>query len=231
MTICGEHHDVISRRCVACRRAVAHGTLPSHQSRESLAQLVEGAPMPPRAHCPGGDHRPPATGGSCACGMVTRVLSAPSRGPSVRRAADARPRCVMCLARCLYDGPGDPLAPDAPTTAPTPCGCPTILRRRAEQMLAALAAAALSAAGLVVHRRRRRCPGRLTRCPDGAGQSGSAPSAGAAAASRSRARSSQCWHSCASSSPRSHRPRDSSRVSPPASSRRTTSASSSRACS
>ena len=37
--------------------------------------------MPPRAFCPGGDHRPPATGGSCACGMVTRV---PSPRPPVR---------------------------------------------------------------------------------------------------------------------------------------------------
>ena len=53
----------------------------------------------------------------------------------------------------------------------------------------------------------------------------------AAAASRARAPSSHSWQIVASCSPRSHSTSDSSRVAPPVSSRRTTSASSSRACS
>ena len=95
--------------------------------------------MPPRAFCPGGDHRPPATGGSCACGMVTRVPT-PVRGaprplvpPEVRDA----------LARCLYDGPGDPLAPDATDHRPDDVRMSAMLRRRADRMIAALAAAGL----------------------------------------------------------------------------------------
>ena len=98
--------------------------------------------MPPRALCPGGDHRPPATGGSCACGMVTRVqtISKPVRTP-------ARPLVPPdvrdALARCLYDGPGDPLAPDATDPRPDDMRMSGILRRRADRMIAALAAAGL----------------------------------------------------------------------------------------
>ena len=97
--------------------------------------------MPPRAFCPGGDHRPPATGGSCACGMVTRV---PTRVP--RRTAPpplVRPEVRDAIARCLYDGPGDPLAPDASDHRPDDVRMSGILRRRADRMLAALAAAGL----------------------------------------------------------------------------------------
>ncbi len=96
--------------------------------------------MSPRALCPGGDHRPPAAGGPCACGMVTRVPSpkAPERpGPLVR------PEVRDALARCLYDGPGDPLAPDVTDHRPDEVRMSAILRRRADRMLAALAAAGL----------------------------------------------------------------------------------------
>src|SRR5688500_2993831 len=105
---------MVTVRCGAGRRSAAHGTLPPHQSREHLAH-PPGAPMPPRVLCPGGDHRPPATGGACACGMVTRVPSRPepSRSEPIRPGPLVPPEVRDMLARCLYDGPGDPLAPDA----------------------------------------------------------------------------------------------------------------------
>lgn len=95
--------------------------------------------MPPRDACPGSDHRPPAAGGSCACGMVTRI---PSRKPvpSPSRTS-VTPDVRDVLARCLYDGPGDPLAPDATDHRPDDVRISAILRRRAERMIAALAAA------------------------------------------------------------------------------------------
>jgi hypothetical protein len=96
--------------------------------------------MPPRAFCPGGDHRPPATGGSCACGMVTRV---PSPRPPVRPGPLVRPEVRDAIARCLYDGPGDPLAPDASDHRPADMRISGLLRMRADRMLAALAAAGL----------------------------------------------------------------------------------------
>ncbi len=101
--------------------------------------------MPPRALCPGGDHRPPATGGSCACGMVTRVVTSRPM-PKPARPAPApliRPEVRDALARCLYDGPGDPLAHDASDHRPDAMRMSGILRRKAEKMLAALAAAGL----------------------------------------------------------------------------------------
>src|SRR4051794_29594241 len=105
--------------------------------------------MPPRADCSGGDHRPPAAGGSCACGMVTRV---PSCKPRPVAPALLRPDLRDVFARCLYDGPGDPLAPDATDHRPDEMRMSTILRRRAERMLAALAAAGVvvTAAGVVM---------------------------------------------------------------------------------
>ena len=101
--------------------------------------------MPPRALCPGGDHRPPATGGSCACGMVTRVMTARPKPKPARSAPGPliRPEVRDALARCLYDGPGDPLAHDASDHRPDAVRMSGILRRKAEQMLAALAAAGL----------------------------------------------------------------------------------------
>jgi len=96
--------------------------------------------MSPRAFCPGGDHRPPATGGSCGCGMVTRV---PSPKAPVRPGPLVRPEVRDALARCLYDGPGDPLAPDLADHRPDELRMSGILRRRADRMIAALAAAGL----------------------------------------------------------------------------------------
>ena len=97
--------------------------------------------MSPRAFCPGGDHRPPPTGGSCACGMVTRVP--PAQAPA-RPRPSVRPEVRDALARCLYDGPGDPLALDATDHRPDELRMSAILRRRADRMLAALAAAGLA---------------------------------------------------------------------------------------
>ncbi|SFF70263.1 hypothetical protein [Blastococcus tunisiensis] len=96
--------------------------------------------MPFRADCPGGDHRPPSTGGSCDCGMVTRVPSRPDLpAPLPLVAPDVRD----LLARCLYDGPGDPLAADAADHRPDDLRMSGILRRRADRMIAAMAAAGL----------------------------------------------------------------------------------------
>ena len=99
--------------------------------------------MPPRALCPGGDHRPPATGGSCACGMVTRVVTRKAKPVRSGPPPLVRPEVRDALARCLYDGPGDPLAPDATDHRPDALRMSGILRRKAEKMLAALAAAGL----------------------------------------------------------------------------------------
>jgi hypothetical protein len=102
--------------------------------------------MPPRVLCPGGDHRPPATGGSCACGMVTRVPSrAPSRPAPVRPGPLVPPEVRDALARCLYDGPGDPLAPDCDNHRLADMQISRLLRLRADRVLALL-----SDAGLVV---------------------------------------------------------------------------------
>ncbi len=95
--------------------------------------------MSPRALCPGSDHRPPATGGSCACGMVTRIPPKASPRPALL----VRPDVRDALARCLYDGPGDPLAPDATDHRPADVRMSNLLRLRADRMLAALAAAGI----------------------------------------------------------------------------------------
>ena len=98
--------------------------------------------MPPRVPCSGGDHRPPATGGSCACGMVTRV---PSARPPVRPGQLVPPDVRDMLARCLYDGPGDPLAPETDNHRLADMQISRLLRIRADRVLALL-----SDAGLVV---------------------------------------------------------------------------------
>ena len=88
--------------------------------------------MHPRQSCPASDHRPPLTGGTCPCGMVTRV-------PAIRPDPLADVRDLV--ARCLYDGPGDPLADGADRRLEG--AVPVLLRRQADRLLAALAAAGL----------------------------------------------------------------------------------------
>ena len=76
--------------------------------------------------CSGGKHLPPATGGSCACGMVTRI-------PAPRRPAAAPPPEVLALlAQCLDDGVG---ALDAAAAG--------LLRARADRLMSALTTAGL----------------------------------------------------------------------------------------
>jgi hypothetical protein len=74
--------------------------------------------------------------------MVTRVLS---RTTPVRPEPVVRPEVRDALARCLYDGPGDPLAADPSDRRPPSMRIDSLLRLRADRVLAAL-----SAAGLVV---------------------------------------------------------------------------------
>ena len=76
--------------------------------------------------CSGGRHEAPTTGGSCLCGMVTRVL-APKRP-----AAGPPPEVLALLAQCLDDGSG---GFDAVTSG--------LLRERADRLLAALTTAGL----------------------------------------------------------------------------------------
>jgi len=98
--------------------------------------------MPPRVPCSGGDHRPPAIGGSCACGMVTRV---PSQRPPVRPGPLVPPEVRDMLARCLYDGPGDPLGREVDNHRLADMQISRLLRLRADRVLELL-----SDAGLVV---------------------------------------------------------------------------------
>jgi hypothetical protein len=72
--------------------------------------------------------------------MVTRV---PSPKPAPAAASLVRPDLRDVVARCLYDGPGDPLAADATDHRPDELRMSGILRRRADRMIAALAAAGL----------------------------------------------------------------------------------------
>jgi hypothetical protein len=87
--------------------------------------------MPLRDDCPASDHRTPASGGSCACGMVTRIPAAAPRVADVREV----------LARCLDEGTAGPVA-----RAAEAAGSPGI-QERVDRVLAAFADA-----GLVVAR-------------------------------------------------------------------------------
>lgn len=76
--------------------------------------------------CTGGKHLPPAAGGSCPCGMVTRI-------PARRRPSSGPPAEVLALlAQCLDDA----AALDAAASG--------LLRERADRLMAALATAGLA---------------------------------------------------------------------------------------
>ncbi len=83
--------------------------------------------MPEDDVCARGDHRPPAAGGGCPCGMVTLV---PAARPETIGDAGVRD----LVARCLVERGGVADLPD--------------LRRRADRVLGALTQAGL----LVAHR-------------------------------------------------------------------------------
>ena len=76
--------------------------------------------------CTGGKHLAPATGGSCPCGMVTRI-------PAPRRpAAGPPPQILALLAQCLDDGS---VGLDAASSG--------LFHERADRLMAALATAGL----------------------------------------------------------------------------------------
>ena len=79
--------------------------------------------MSQTGRCSGGNHHAPKTGGSCPCGMVTR-LPVPADEPP--------PEVLELLARCLGDGIE---ALDA--------GAALLLRERADRLLAAFSTAGL----------------------------------------------------------------------------------------
>ena len=76
--------------------------------------------------CSGGKHLAPKTGGSCACGMVTRI-PAPKRP-----AAGPPPEVLALLAQCLDDG-----------VAALDVAASTLLQERADRLLAAFTTAGL----------------------------------------------------------------------------------------
>ena len=75
--------------------------------------------------CYGGRHEAPKSGGSCPCGMVTRIL-APKRAP-----AGPPPEVLALLAQCLDGSEGLDAAASG------------LLRERADRLLAALTTAGL----------------------------------------------------------------------------------------
>ena len=77
-----------------------------------------------REDCTSSDHRAPADGGSCACGMVTRI-------PVARVAGTTDVRDV--LARCLEEESAGALAGGLRSADVAP-----VLQQRAERVLAAL---------------------------------------------------------------------------------------------
>jgi len=80
--------------------------------------------------CPGGNHKAPKAGGSCPCGMVTRI---PARRPAVVEPQVAPPSEVLALlTQCLDDGVQ---TLDATTIS--------LLRARADRLLSALTTAGL----------------------------------------------------------------------------------------
>ena len=78
--------------------------------------------MSESGRCSGGNHHAPKTGGSCPCGMVTRLPAS----------AEPPPEVLELLAQCLDDGVE---ALDA--------GAAMLLRERADRLLAAFSTAGL----------------------------------------------------------------------------------------
>lgn len=90
-----------------------------------LSEELSSAMFEP-GQCSGGNHPAPKAGGSCPCGMVTRI-------PAPERPAAGPPPEVMALfAQCLDDGSA---SLDAATAG--------LLRERADRLLAALTTAGL----------------------------------------------------------------------------------------
>lgn len=86
--------------------------------------------------CPGSNHVAPATGGSCPCGMVTRI-------PARRKpAAGPPPEVLALLAQCLHDG-----------SASLDAVAAGLLHERADRLVAALATAGLVLSAGTVERR------------------------------------------------------------------------------
>ena len=79
--------------------------------------------MSASGRCSGGNHYAPKTGGSCPCGMVTRLPTS---------AAEPPPEVLELLAQCLGDGAE---ALDATSAM--------LLRERADRLLAAFSTAGL----------------------------------------------------------------------------------------
>lgn len=88
--------------------------------------------MPDDDVCAHGDHLPPVTGGSCPCGMVTRV-------PAARTAVSGESTVRDLVARCLVERGGVADLPE--------------LRRRADRVLQALSAAGLAVVAMPVDAR------------------------------------------------------------------------------
>jgi hypothetical protein len=82
--------------------------------------------VPDLRRCPGADHRPPPEGGSCACGMVTRVPA--------RRSVSQDPLRQL-LQRALGEDVEGRLADDGGRASGSPS--------RTDRVLAALDAAGL----------------------------------------------------------------------------------------
>jgi hypothetical protein len=76
--------------------------------------------------CSGGKHMAPQTGGSCPCGMVTRI---PARKKPV---AGPPPEVLALLAQCLDDG-----------SQGLDAAAAGLLRERADRLIAALTTAGL----------------------------------------------------------------------------------------
>ncbi|SET09543.1 hypothetical protein SAMN04488546_1416 [Geodermatophilus poikilotrophus] len=90
-----------------------------------LSEELSSAMFEP-GQCSGGNHPAPKAGGSCPCGMVTRI---PAPG---RPAAGPPPEVLALLAQCFDDGSA---SLDAATAG--------LLRERADRLLSALTTAGL----------------------------------------------------------------------------------------